>query len=102
MEGMTVLWYDPLFKLINSGILKNIIPFRGDALMSTSQKTKSVPFFNYPFVFDSQKEQFLKVFQDVGARGAFILQKDLSDFEQHLAEFCGCRYALGMAMPQML
>ncbi len=68
-----------------------------ETLMPTSQKMKSVPFFNYPFLFDSQKEQFLSVFQDVGARGAFITQKDLSDFEQHLAEFSGARYAIGVA-----
>ena len=33
---------------------------------------------------------------DVGRRGAFILQKDLTNFEQHLAEFVGARRALGV------
>ena len=59
--------------------------------------TKNVPFFNYSFLFESQKEHFLKSFQEVGARGAFITQRDLSDFEQHLAEFSGAKYAVGVA-----
>ena len=65
--------------------------------MSTKQKMKSVPFFNYSFIFDSQKEQLLKTFQDVGSRGAFITQKDLTEFEQHLAKFSGARFAIGVA-----
>jgi dTDP-4-amino-4,6-dideoxygalactose transaminase len=58
---------------------------------------RAVPFFNYPHVFVSQEEQFLSIIQDVGRRGAFILQKDLRNFEQHLAEFTGAKYALGVA-----
>lgn len=65
--------------------------------MPIKQKIKSVPFFNYSFLFDSQKEQFIKIFQDVGSRGAFITQKDLSDFEKRLAEFTGAKYAIGVA-----
>lgn len=65
--------------------------------MSTKQKMKSVPFFNYSFIFDSQKEQLLKTFQDVGSRGAFITQQDLIEFEQHLAKFSGARFAVGVA-----
>jgi dTDP-4-amino-4,6-dideoxygalactose transaminase len=32
----------------------------------------------------------------VASRGAFILQKELSDFEEHLTEFLGCSHALGV------
>jgi dTDP-4-amino-4,6-dideoxygalactose transaminase len=59
--------------------------------------TRAVPFFNYPHVFTSQEEEFMSIFQDVGRRGAFILQKDLKDLEQHLAQFTGAKYALGVA-----
>jgi len=59
--------------------------------------TKNVPFFNYSFLFQSQKEHFLKSFQDVSSRGAFITQRDLLDFEVHLAEFTGAKYAVGVA-----
>jgi dTDP-4-amino-4,6-dideoxygalactose transaminase len=55
-----------------------------------------VPFFNYGFLFGSSEAEFLKVVTDVGGRGAFILQRDLADFEQHLAEFLGARRALGV------
>lgn len=57
---------------------------------------QSVPFFNYSALFVSQQEHLLQTFQDVSCRGAFITQKDLSDFEQHLAEFSGARYAIGV------
>lgn len=58
---------------------------------------RSVPFFNYPYVFTSSEEDFVSIFRDVGHRGAFIMQRDLRDFEQHLAEYTGAKYALGVA-----
>ncbi len=58
---------------------------------------RSVPFFNYPAVFMSLEAEFQAIFQDVGRRGAFIMQQDLRDFEQHLAEYTGARYAIGVA-----
>ena len=58
---------------------------------------RNVPFFNYPYVFVSQEEELMAIVQDVGRRGAFITQKDLRDFEQHLAEFTGAKHALGVA-----
>ena len=33
----------------------------------------------------------------VGRRGAFILQKDLEEFELSLTQFVGVKYALGVA-----
>ena len=65
--------------------------------MQTKQAGRSVPFFNYSFLFKSRKEQFLRTFEDVSSRGAFITQKDLSDFEHNLAEFTGAKYAIGVA-----
>jgi dTDP-4-amino-4,6-dideoxygalactose transaminase len=56
----------------------------------------NVPFFNYRFLFGSSEAEFLEVVTDVGLRGAFILQQDLTNFEQHLAEFVGARSALGV------
>jgi dTDP-4-amino-4,6-dideoxygalactose transaminase len=56
----------------------------------------SIPFFNYGFLFGSSEAEFLAVISDVGRRGAFILQKDLTDFEQHLAGFVGARHVLGV------
>lgn len=65
--------------------------------MSFNKQTRTVQFFNYPYIFESHKNQFLSCFDDVCSRGAFIMQKDLSDFEQHLADYSGANYAVGVA-----
>ena len=65
--------------------------------MSTMSATRSVPYFNYPQVFTSQESEFLAIVRDVGRRGAFIMQRDLADFERDLAQFLGARHALGVA-----
>ena len=58
---------------------------------------RNVPFFNYPFLFKSREEDFVKIFKEVGYRGAYILQKDLKEFEDNLAKFAGTKYAIGLA-----
>ena len=58
---------------------------------------KEVPFFNYPYLFESREEDFVEIFKDVGRRGAYILQKDLSQFELDLAKYCNVNYAIGVA-----
>jgi dTDP-4-amino-4,6-dideoxygalactose transaminase len=58
---------------------------------------RTVPFFNYPFLFKSREEDFVRIFKDVGYRGAYILQKDLKEFEEKLAAFAGTKYAIGLA-----
>lgn len=63
----------------------------------TRVKQRTVPFFNYPHVFVSQEEAFMSVIGDVGRRGAFIMQKDLADFEANLAGYTGAEYAVGVA-----
>ena len=62
----------------------------------TTVNTHSVPFFAYPHVFASQQAEFSQIFSDVGGRGAFIMQRDMVDFEEHLAAFLGARYSLGV------
>ena len=58
---------------------------------------RSVPFFNYPHVFVSREGEYLHTAQDVGRRGAFILQRDLGEFERNLAAYVGVRFAVGVA-----
>lgn len=58
---------------------------------------KKIPFFNYPYLFKSYEDEFIKIFKDIGNRGAFILQKDLLEFEENLAKFIGTKYAIGLA-----
>jgi dTDP-4-amino-4,6-dideoxygalactose transaminase len=57
----------------------------------------SVPFFNYQALYKNDKEEILKIFDDVCSRGAYILQKDLEEFEANLAKFTGVKHAIGVA-----
>jgi len=57
----------------------------------------NVPFFNYSALYKDQKNRIDKVIFDVISRGAYILQKDLEDFEYKLSEYCNVRYAIGVA-----
>lgn len=58
---------------------------------------KEIPFFNYPFLFEEDKANYMRIFEDISSRGAFILQKELTDFETELAKFTGSKHAIGMA-----
>src|SRR6218665_3647998 len=58
---------------------------------------RQVPFFNYPLLFSEQSESYMSTFQDVLSRGAYIMQKDLSQFEQNLAAYLGCKHVIGVA-----
>lgn len=60
-------------------------------------KRNSIPFFDYRSDFLSEEEDLTRLFRDVGRRGAFILQEDLSRFERNLAAFAGSGYAVGVA-----
>jgi len=57
---------------------------------------RTVPFFNYPALFTTEEEDLVRIFRAVGRRGAFILQQELVDFERRLAEYVGCRFAVGV------
>lgn len=58
---------------------------------------RDVPFFNYRKAFTEFEEDFVSIFRDVMHRGAFIMQRDLVDFEKRLAEYCGVKHAIGVA-----
>jgi len=57
----------------------------------------NIPFFNYPFLYKSKENDFKNIINDVCSRGAFILQKDLDEFEENLKNFIGVKYAVGVA-----
>ncbi|MDA9276239.1 DegT/DnrJ/EryC1/StrS family aminotransferase [Flavobacteriaceae bacterium] len=57
----------------------------------------NIPFFNYQHIFKSNQEKFIEIIKDVGERGAYILQKDLEEFEKNLADYIGVDFALGVA-----
>jgi dTDP-4-amino-4,6-dideoxygalactose transaminase len=57
---------------------------------------REVPFFNYPYIWQSREKDFIEVIRDAGRRGAFIAQRDLAEFEKNLAKFVGAKYAIGV------
>lgn len=58
---------------------------------------RKVPFYDYPRAYLDDREDLLRIFEDVGERGAFIMQHDLADFEAALAKYTGAKYAIGVA-----
>ena len=58
---------------------------------------KSVPFFDYSRVFSDDRDSLIRIFDDIGQRGAFIMQQDVRDFESSLCEYTTARYAIGVA-----
>ena len=58
---------------------------------------RRVPFFDYPSIYKRFQGEFDQIFQDVCSRGAFILQKDLEEFEAELANFLNVKHVLGVA-----
>ena len=56
-----------------------------------------VPFFDYPRLYTDQKEEILRIIDDVAGRGGFIMQKELSIFEDNLAKYTGARHSIGVA-----
>lgn len=56
----------------------------------------NIPFFNYPFLYKEHEKDLLSVIKDVSSRGAFILQKDLFNFEERIAKFIDSNHVLGV------
>ena len=57
----------------------------------------NVSFFNYRELFLHQEEKFISIIRDVLSRGAFIMQRDLEEFEEKLAKFTGAKHAIGLS-----
>ena len=57
----------------------------------------NIPFCDYKRLYLDYREDYLKIFDEVASSGGFIMQKALSDFEEELANFIGCKYAIGVA-----
>ncbi len=59
--------------------------------------SRKVPFFNYPFLFKSQENEIMETLREVMSRGAYIMQRDVEEFENNVKEFLKVRYAYGVA-----
>lgn len=58
---------------------------------------RDIPFFRYSGLIKQNEAEVRARIEDVLARGAFILQKDLAEFEKNLAKFLGVKHAIGVA-----
>ena len=57
---------------------------------------KEIPFFDYPAVFAADRQEIIESIGDVLDRGAYIMQSDLTNFEQELADYLGMKHAIGV------
>lgn len=64
--------------------------------MGTSTIQHEIPFFRYSHVFGQHREQYMAALLRVLEPGAFVLQEDVRLFEQELAAYVGCKYAIGV------
>jgi len=58
--------------------------------------TRKIPFFDYSRLFLDNKNLLQNVLEDVGSRGAYIMQQDLSEFESRLSKYTGAKFAVGV------
>jgi dTDP-4-amino-4,6-dideoxygalactose transaminase len=58
---------------------------------------RQIPFFNYPALFAPDEKELMALMHDVLSRGAYILQRDLKEFEAALARYLNVKHAFGMA-----
>ena len=58
---------------------------------------RAVPFFDYPRAYLDDRENFLRIFDEVCSRGAFIMQKELVAFETELRDYTEAKFAMGVA-----
>ncbi|MFH1728856.1 MAG: DegT/DnrJ/EryC1/StrS family aminotransferase [Pseudomonadota bacterium] len=60
-------------------------------------EVRSVPFFDYQIFEKRYGKKLIDVIKNVVSRGAFILQKDLDNFENRIAKYLGTKHAIGVA-----
>ncbi len=64
--------------------------------MSAAATVREVPFFNYRGAFGAIETPLMETIADVIGRGAFIMQRDMVDFERAIAGYLGVKHALGV------
>src|SRR6185312_660277 len=58
---------------------------------------RQIPFFDYPALFAELDQEITAAVHDVFARGAYIMQRDLLEFESELAGYLGVKHVIGVA-----
>tara|TARA_Y100000991_G_scaffold215662_1_gene207202 strand:- start:5666 stop:6763 length:1098 start_codon:yes stop_codon:yes gene_type:complete len=57
----------------------------------------NIPFFPYSKLYSENKNNFQEIFDDVCSRGAYIMQKDLEEFEENIKRFIDTKHVFGVA-----
>ncbi len=55
-----------------------------------------VPFFRYPHVYNEHRQEIEDALLRAASSGSYIMQKELGEFEERLAEYCGVAHAVGV------
>lgn len=63
----------------------------------TDPAVRTVPFFNYPKLFQERQAEYMGRIGDVLQRGAYIMQKDLFEFEKSIGDMLGVKHVIGVA-----
>ena len=64
--------------------------------MTQAAAVTRIPFFRYPHLFAQGRDELLAALIGVLERGAYILQRDLEEFERRLAALVSARHAVGV------
>jgi dTDP-4-amino-4,6-dideoxygalactose transaminase len=59
--------------------------------------TVKVPFFDWAGYFNERASEFSRIINETAARGGFVLQQDVADFEANLAAFIGVKHVIGVS-----
>lgn len=57
--------------------------------------SKKIPFFEYPRLWNDNKEKYISIIDRVASEGGYILQKELEVFEKEIANYVGSNYFVG-------
>ncbi|MBV6457706.1 MAG: dTDP-3-amino-3,4,6-trideoxy-alpha-D-glucose transaminase [Fimbriimonadaceae bacterium] len=57
---------------------------------------RNVPYFNYPAAFSRDEAAYVEIFREIMARGAFIQQRELEEFEAALKQYLGVHTVFGV------
>ena len=58
----------------------------------------NIPFFDYPKLYQENADLYLSTLDKTLAKGSFIMQSELEEFETNLAKFLGCKHAIELQM----
>ena len=62
-----------------------------------SNQTEGVPYLDLASEFQTLRDDWIAAIDQIGSRAAFILGDAVSEFQQEVADYIGCRHALGVA-----